>query len=111
MVGCNGDPIDIDDDDDGEITETECGEDVPLVTWETFGEGFVTTYCQGCHASTAVDRRGAPDHIMFDTEEQTAELAEDILEATLTTATMPPAGGPTPDEIERLEIWLTCFAE
>ena len=34
-------------------TAGSCGDDVPQLDWESFGEGFVTTYCQGCHAAGA----------------------------------------------------------
>jgi hypothetical protein len=90
---------------------TACGEDVPLVSWETFAEGFLRTYCQGCHASTTLDRQGAPLHVAFDTEEQALAVGDAILRvAASETPTMPPNGGPDPADREKLRLWLTCFA-
>jgi hypothetical protein len=89
-----------------------CGEDVPLVSWETFGHGFLTTYCQGCHASTTPDRRGAPEQAVFDTEADALAWRSQILVvAASETPTMPPNGGPSDADRERLLVWLTCFAE
>jgi uncharacterized membrane protein len=104
------------DDDGGETTaappEQTCGEEVPLVDWDTFGHGFLTTYCQGCHASTTPDRRGAPEAVTFDTEEDALAWRAQILGAAASEApTMPPNGGPSDDDRERLSIWLTCFAD
>jgi uncharacterized membrane protein len=87
-----------------------CGPEVPSLTWETFGEGFVTTHCQGCHASTTLDRKGAPDTLVFDSAEDVAARVDLIIDAaTADPPRMPPAGGPTADDRERLAIWLTCF--
>jgi hypothetical protein len=92
--------------------EEPCGENTPLVSWDTFGQAFLSTYCQGCHASTAPDRQSAPDSVVFDTEEDALMFKEFILTvATGDTPTMPPNGGPTEDDRERLSVWLTCFAQ
>lgn len=96
LLGC-GDP------------EDPCAE-APIVTWETFGQGFVTERCQSCHASTAPPRDGVPAGIHFDTEEQTRALSDAILRvATGETPTMPPQGGVPEDDRERLEVWLSCW--
>ena len=91
-----------------EVDESECA-DMPVVSWETFGAGFVTTHCQGCHASSAPDRRGAPAQIVFDSEADVVAQRDAVLRAT-SEARMPPAGGPSDDERELLRVWLTCFA-
>ena len=44
--------------------------DVPIVTYASFGQGFLTFSCQGCHASGSVDRQGAPDSVTFDDYQQ-----------------------------------------
>lgn len=89
-----------------------CGDDTPVVTWETFGEGFVTTYCQGCHAESAVDRHGAPEDIVFDSEEDVLWVADLVLDvATGDVPSMPPNGGPQEEQRERLTVWLSCYAE
>lgn len=95
----------------GAAESTSCA-DAPSVTWETFGEGFVTTHCQGCHASESLDRRDAPDAIIFDEEEDVLALKKAILEsAGADEPTMPPSGGTTEEERIRLRIWLRCFAD
>lgn len=88
-----------------------CGPDVPLESWETFGQGFLSTYCQGCHASESADRHGAPPNVVFDTAADSETWRDQILDAvTSDPPRMPPAGGVPDDERERLRIWLTCFA-
>ncbi|HHH11047.1 MAG TPA: hypothetical protein ENK23_03120 [Sorangium sp.] len=89
-----------------------CNQDTPLVNWVTFGHGFVTTYCQGCHASTAANRQGAPTNVVFDTEADTLMWKQQILTVAASDApTMPPNGGPDEADRERLNVWLGCFAE
>jgi uncharacterized membrane protein len=92
--------------------ESGCGEDIPILTWEGFGRGFMVTYCQGCHATTAPDRHDAPPNVVFDTEADVA-LWKDRIIATAggEPATMPPAGGPTPEDREKLAAWLGCMDE
>src|SRR5690606_4532806 len=88
-----------------------CGEDVPLVSCETFTQGFLSTHCQGCHASTTPDRQGAPDGVTFDTEESAIALGEAIRRVAASDApTMPPNGGPSAEDRHKLELWVTCFA-
>ena len=95
-----------------DVMPTACDETVPVVTYETFGEGFLSTYCQGCHASAAADRQGAPDALVFDTEDDVYDFQDQILDAvTSDEPRMPPSGGPLEDDRERLTIWLSCFAE
>jgi len=78
-------------------------------SWETFGQGFVVSQCQGCHASTAPDRYGAPEGVVFDTEEDVIVFSERILaRATGPDADMPPGGGPIEEDRVRLERWLRC---
>ncbi len=85
--------------------------DVPVVTWNSFGASFVLHNCQGCHASTAADRHDAPESITFDTVEQTWEFAQLILiVASGDAPTMPPRGGVTDDDRQRLTWWLECAA-
>jgi hypothetical protein len=87
-------------------------DEVPVVTWETFGEGFLRTHCQGCHASAASDRRGAPEAFVFDTPEDAARFRSAILRSvTAEPPRMPPAGGPSDEDRERLRIWIECFSE
>ena len=81
------------------------------VTWDNFGRSFVTERCQSCHGSgvTADDRRGAPEAVTFDNEEEVWMRAPQVLAvATGETAVMPPLGGVDADDRYLLEVWLTC---
>lgn len=78
------------------------------VSWDSFGQGFLITHCQGCHASTSPQRYGAPEGIAFDTREQAAELEASIARTVLEQETMPPAGGLNDEERALLEQWLAC---
>jgi hypothetical protein len=95
----------------GQADATSCA-DAPTITWETFGEGFVTTHCQGCHASLSPDRRDAPDNVVFDEEADVLRMKTAILESAGTDEpTMPPTGGTSEEERLKLRIWLRCFAD
>jgi uncharacterized membrane protein len=84
-------------------------EDAPVVTWDNFGAGFVTQSCQSCHASTTPDRHGAPEDVVFDTEEDVWAWSDRILVRSIgEEPTMPPQGGVSEDDRYLLEVWLTC---
>ena len=78
------------------------------VTYENFGEGFLLTHCQGCHAGDAPNRFGAPETVSFDNEEQVNQWLSLIMFTILDDQSMPPAGGITEDELTLVEIWLEC---
>ena len=82
--------------------------DSPQVTWSNFGEGFLLTHCQGCHAEDAPNRFGAPESVYFDTEADVDAQRASIYRVVLTDQSMPPAGGITDDELALAEIWLEC---
>lgn len=92
LAGCAADPV--------------C-EDAPVVAWENFGDGFVRGHCQGCHASTAPDRHGAPHDVTFDAEADVRRRADDVL-ALVESGAMPPGGGVTDDDLALLRVWLGC---
>ena len=97
--------------DSGETVDSFC-EDVPLVTYETFGQGFIIENCQSCHASTSTNRYGAPESIHFDTYEEIIATADDILaEVTGDNPQMPSAGGVDEDKRMLLQIWLECWED
>ena len=81
------------------------------VTWDNFGEEFMATNCDGCHASETRDRNGAPESVTFDTEYQAMTQADAIIRTVLDAASMPPAGGVLDDDAVLLDLWLGCFAE
>ncbi|MFT5681612.1 MAG: putative membrane protein [Myxococcota bacterium] len=87
----------------------EC-DDIPVVTWDNFGDGFVTESCQTCHASTSEDRNGAPETVTFDTREEALAQADNILRVVASdTPTMPPQGGISDDDRTLVSYWLTCW--
>lgn len=89
--------------------DTSSCETLPVVNYANFGEGFITHYCQGCHASTAPDRYDAPEAITFDDAAQIWALSDRILaRAAADPPTMPPAGGTSEDDRTKLIWWLTC---
>ena len=93
----------------GSDTADTCAE-APVVTWESFGEALLIEHCQPCHASTAVNRFGAPIEVTFDTHEQAVALSDAILRvATGDEPTMPPAISIGETDRELLRIWLTCY--
>lgn len=84
-------------------------EDALEVTWENFGQGFLTMHCNGCHTASSQNRYGAPEDATFDTVDEAWAWADPIL--TLTTgdsATEPPGGGVTTQDLELLFDWLGC---
>ena len=80
-----------------------------VVTYESFGRGFLIENCQSCHASTTLDRNGAPFDVVFDEREQVEEYLDDIYRVILSeNASMPPNGGITEDDLLFLSQWLIC---
>jgi cytochrome c5 len=111
-------------------TRTVCPDPDPnTLTWDNFGQKFMSDYCTWCHASTLphAQRNGAPLYHDFDTLRGVTQVADHIDKvagsgpAAHNTA-MPPSqcpsvpGGPldrdcpTPSDAERtnLSMWLAC---
>ena len=88
-------------------------QDIPPVNYTNFGSGFLTENCQGCHASTASYRYGAPDSVTFDSVEQAWAWRERILDLVVDgeEPAMPPAGGVDEDDLLRLQWWFDCAEE
>ena len=84
----------------------------PALTYETFGKGFMDQYCAGCHSSLYPEghpnRTDAPGSVNFDSYGGVLEHAERVYIAAYDFRTMPPAGGPNEEELERLQEWLRC---
>lgn len=108
-----------DEDDDGggtddsgaadDTSEPEFCDGQPVVTWANFGQGFTLENCQGCHASTATNRYGAPELVTFDTVDEAWSWSSQILStATGDEPSMPPSGGVFDDDRLLLEVWLRC---
>lgn len=95
--------------DSGEPLDPLCV-DAPVVTWDSWGQGFLGANCQSCHASTTSDRHGAPEEITFDERDSALAVADRILARSAgTEPTMPPSGGVSEDDRYKLEVWLTCW--
>ena len=124
VAGCGDDPCpagstrlkdglchldDADDaDDGGDVGAAGWCDTAMDVTWGNFGEGFVLTHCQGCHAEDAPQRFGAPATVSFDDESDVLTNRSAMLRTILEAESMPPAGGLTDDEKLLVEVWLTC---
>ncbi len=102
----------------GPLTETECPPDSTL-TYESFGEGFMASYCTDCHATTKTGaaRNGATKDHDFDILAGIRGQAMHIDQAAgigpaAENRFMPPAGEPQPTDAERRQLaeWLSCGA-
>ena len=88
----------------------DCDRVTPL-SYENFGKVYLSRHCNGCHSSLLPEklRVGAPAGVDFDNISMVKEWADRIsARATGTTPTMPPGGGPTPEEVVQFEEWLNC---
>jgi hypothetical protein len=121
LAACGPDPTD---------TDTVCPDPDPLtLTWENFGEPFMTKYCVSCHAEslTRSKRNGAPLYHDFDSLYGVMKTPDHIDEqagagSAVTNQFMPPgrcpsvAGGsintncekPTLTERKQLADWIAC---
>jgi len=97
--------------DSGQSSQPEICATAPLITWDNWARGLITTHCQGCHASASPNRYGAPINCSFDNEQQTLSWLERIRIRVLEQEDMPPAGGLLDEDLEMLEIWIECWAE
>jgi len=95
----------------GNDTRVECT-DSPL-TYQTFGDPFIASWCRGCHSAELVPtmRQAAPLDVNFDTPGEVRAHRMKILELAGTSAQMPPSGGPSDEERALLREWLACGAK
>jgi hypothetical protein len=96
--------------DGGTLAERVCPPD-SVVTYQSFAAGFIAEYCTGCHSSEipANMRQDAPPEVNFNTYEEIQQRADRVYaRAADGYRTMPPAGGPTPEERVLLGEWLAC---
>jgi uncharacterized membrane protein len=105
-IGCGGD--------DAGPNEASCDE-LPRLTYASFGRGFVSEYCASCHAQAVVgaDRRGAPALLTLDTLAQIRENSAKLNEQVVVDKTMPFGSAskkPSDDEREDFGVWLRCGA-
>ncbi|NVB80713.1 MAG: hypothetical protein HOV81_20120 [Kofleriaceae bacterium] len=101
----------------GPSTETQCPPTSTL-TYASFGQPFMTSYCTRCHSSTltGADRMGAPAFHDFDTQIGIQQVADHVDQVAgsgpaATNESMPPDGAkPTLDERKKLAEWIACGA-
>ncbi|MCP4809317.1 MAG: hypothetical protein GY884_28610 [Proteobacteria bacterium] len=113
LLSCSSPPdVPIDSASESNPIDTDMCTDAPVLRWTNFGESFMTHTCQGCHASTAANRYGAPEEHTFDTVDEVWTQRNWILGvATGEDPSMPPEGGVSADDRKRLELWLLCAPE
>ncbi len=94
--------------DSGTVAAVDCAE---VTTWGTVGAPFIYTWCTPCHSPTLTgdERQGAPEGVDFATYADVVAYADRIEDRVFSdTAPMPPAGGPSPAELEDVAAWLSC---
>ncbi|MGC4089329.1 MAG: hypothetical protein QM756_15870 [Polyangiaceae bacterium] len=100
---------------EGTPTQSTCPTDSTL-TYENFGQKFMSDYCTRCHSSTlsGADRHDAPDGHDFDTLAGILRVAEHVDEhaaaGPAAVNTLMPPDAPRPTEAERRQLgeWLAC---
>ena len=87
-----------------------CDRDPPL-SYENFGKGLMERHCTGCHSSLLPEgrRNEAPLGVDLDTWEGVVKWGTRIeVRSTGDSPDMPPGGGPTEEERQKLLEWLQC---
>lgn len=108
-----------DDDDDEEesfapidTTGYSCPPD-NVVSWENFAQGWIVRQCVACHSIDLLEgeRAEAPIGIDFNTYEMVRAWGTNIFwRSAYDNVTMPPAGGPYPEDRILLGDWMACQA-
>ena len=82
------------------------------LSYDNFGQPFLERHCTACHSSQLdADRRfDAPVGVDLDSYQATLTYKSRIQAQVLDPESpqMPPGGGPTELELERLQEWLDC---
>ncbi len=108
VIACGTDQRPIEDD-QVPVSDETCEQS--YVRYDNAAAPFVINWCRGCHSSAVPKamRQKAPLDVNFDTEDEVRNWAERIeARATVTSPTMPPAGGPTDEERGLLREWIEC---
>ena len=79
------------------------------LTWNNWGEGFFTTWCQSCHSRTTPQRNGAPEGMNFDTLTDVFEWQAAIRDSVIDNDRMPKGGGIPNDVKEQLIEYMDCL--
>lgn len=93
-------------DDTADSASSECAE--RNVTWANYGNRFFRTYCNACHGADSPDRHDAPESMVFDTRQDVADRVTLVRNSVLVDQTMPVGGGVYDDDLELLDVLLTC---
>ena len=94
------------------VARSEGCEDIPW-TYQNVGDPFMRTWCASCHhVDLPQDQRaGSPLGVNFHSYTEVISQLERIQARTLSEPmTMPPAGGPSDQELNRLREWIDCGA-
>ena len=88
------------------------------LTYSSFGQNFVASYCITCHGASSADRRGAPAGVDFDTlpgiqahANRIDQLAGMNIAGTVKNTVMPPSIAPAfPIDTERQQLacWIAA---
>ena len=87
-------------------------DEAPVINYDTFGRGFLDTYCNGCHGAGAADRQGAPEMVVFDDAAGATQWGPRIQARVFPVGQMPPmppAGGVPEGDLDRAQVWLECY--
>ena len=96
--------------DEGEGGLPACPDGGTELTYDNFGQAFFATHCTDCHA--AGSGQGEAESKPFETlADIQADIEEIYAEAGGANDTMPPGGGPTAEERDKLAEWLSCGAK
>jgi uncharacterized membrane protein len=83
--------------------------DAPVLSWADAGEPLLLEHCSTCHASTATDRYGAPEGVVFDRyDDVIAHRARLLAVLESQPARMPPVMPIPEDDRLLLVSWLRC---
>ena len=77
-------------------------------TYDDWTQGFMSSNCQSCHATTALNRYNAPVSIYFDTYDDVVRQRDIIYSSVIEQGSMPPGGGVQEEDIILLQRWLAC---
>ncbi len=82
------------------------------LTYQTFGEAFLVSWCRGCHSRELPEdmRQMAPLDVNFNTLDDVRARAGRVGFLVSGSQTMPPAGGPSMAERALMMEWLSCGA-
>jgi hypothetical protein len=94
----------------GHDTDPHC--DRSFLRYDNFGAPFLVNWCRACHSAGLPPdmRQLAPANVNFDTLAEIRTWSSRIDYTTAHGTSMPPAGGPSPDERDMLGEWLRCGA-